>query len=658
MTERKVYGLPFEWREMETDTAVIGSGAAGFAAASRLYDAGQKNMVLLTENVRFGTSRNTGSDKQTYYKLSMAGEDLDSVRNLAEDLFAGQCVDGDIAMTEAALSVRCFCRLVELGVPFPCSEYGEYIGYKTDHDRGRRATSAGPYTSRLMTECLEQDVRKKEIRILDHTQAIRLLVHEGHLCGILCLERTCKPSYLVIWCKNAVLAAGGPGGMYRDSVYPQSQLGSSGIAFLAGAKGKNLTEWQYGLASVKPRWNVSGTYMQVLPRFVSAKADGSDEREFLRDFFKTEEEMLASVFLKGYQWPFDVNKIFGGSSVIDLLVYQETILRGRRVWLDFRENPGRRDVNFKCLPDEARTYLEKAGACFGTPLDRLLHMNKPAVDFYLEHGVDLSSEMLEIRICAQHNNGGLAADKNWETDIEGLFAAGEVCGTHGVTRPGGTALNAGQAGALKAADTIARRMRAESMTAGGDRESSMSDKTDREICRAQAEEMLYMTQKADGTISPGQLWQRASARMSRAGGMIRSREQILNALQETETELEHFTELVKRPEPDQLSLFFHLYDMLTAQKVYLAAMADYIEHGGESRGSALYTCPAGKLPAPGFPELYRCRLDQGRLRDQIQEICLKEDGGCDVSWRKVRPLPGGDYFFETEWRAYRERYGL
>ena len=33
------------------------------------------------------------------------------------------------------------------------------------------------------------------------------------------------------------------------------------------------------------------------------------------------------VFLKGYQWPFDVNKIFGGSSVIDLLVYQETVLK-------------------------------------------------------------------------------------------------------------------------------------------------------------------------------------------------------------------------------------------------------------------------------------------------------------------------------------------
>lgn len=113
--------------------------------------------------------------------------------------------------------------------------------------------------------------------------------------------------------------------MYHDSVYSASQLGGSGLAFEAGAKGKNLTEWQFDLASLRPRWNVSGTYMQVLPRFVSTVPDGGDEREFLLDYFSDTAEMLSLVFLKGVQWPFDTNKIFGGSSLIDLLVYQETI---------------------------------------------------------------------------------------------------------------------------------------------------------------------------------------------------------------------------------------------------------------------------------------------------------------------------------------------
>lgn len=54
--------------------------------------------------------------------------------------------------------------------------------------------------------------------------------------------------------------------------------------------------------------------------------------------------------------------------------------------------------------------------------------------------MDLYHEKLEIAICAQHNNGGLSTDAYWETEICGLFAVGEVCGSHGVTRPGGTAL--------------------------------------------------------------------------------------------------------------------------------------------------------------------------------------------------------------------------
>ena len=162
-------------QELIIEHIVIGSGAAGFQAALKLHQAGETDLAVITENIKAGTSRNTGSDKQTYYKLSLAGADRDSVRTMAEDLFAGGCVDGDLALCEAALSTRCFFCLADLGVPFSCTEYGEFMGYKTDHDRGRRATSAGPYTSRLMTECLENAVKRQGIRILDGLQVIRLL---------------------------------------------------------------------------------------------------------------------------------------------------------------------------------------------------------------------------------------------------------------------------------------------------------------------------------------------------------------------------------------------------------------------------------------------------------------------------------------------------
>ena len=126
------------------NTAIVGSGAAGFNAADRLWQLGQRDIVLVTENRVGGTSRNTGSDKQTYYKLTLSGGDPDSVREMADTLFAGRCVDGDIALCEAALSTQCFLKLVELGVPFPRNRYGEYIGYKTAH--GGKSRGSALYT--------------------------------------------------------------------------------------------------------------------------------------------------------------------------------------------------------------------------------------------------------------------------------------------------------------------------------------------------------------------------------------------------------------------------------------------------------------------------------------------------------------------------------
>lgn len=641
---------------------IIRSGAAGFQAALRLYQNGERDLAIIIENIKSGTSRNTGSDKQTYYKLTLSGNDADSVRNMAEDLFAGQCVDGDQALCEAALSARCFFALTELGVPFPCTEHGEFMGYKTDHDRGRRATSAGPYTSKLMTEALERSVKEKQILILDQMQAIQILTYMNQVKGILCLDKNIhsEPAYKIIWCKNVILATGGPAGMYHDSVYPVSQTGSTGMAFEAGASGKNLTEWQFGMASLNPRWNVSGTYMQVLPSFISTDQDGNDEKEFLLDYFNELPDLLSMVFLKGYQWPFDVNKIFGGSSVIDLLVYQETVLKKRRVFLDYRVNPGNlekdRDLPYASMIPEAKEYLSQAGACFGTPIERLKHMNEPAILFYQDHHVDLFKERLEIAVCAQHNNGGLSTNHLWETNLSGLYAIGEVCASHGVTRPGGTALNAGQVGAVRAAEGIFLKKRTHMKEASPSTESGIKERL-----RIQALDRIRLSEHAEGNCPLSELWINASKRMSAAAGMIRNQVQMETALKETEDDICQFMQKAKSPSVSQLSLFYKLYDMLLSQKMYLFAMLDYAKAGGGSRGSALYTDSTGELPGfPGcqtFGELYRCRLDQKMHGQEVQEVTLKE-GTPSASRRPVRPLPDVDYFFENQWRIYRERMGM
>ena len=84
--------------ELQFNTIIIGAGAAGFNAADRLYDFGQRDIAIVTEGIEMGTSRNTGSDKQTYYKLTLVGGEADSVLDMARTLFDGSCMHGDIAL--------------------------------------------------------------------------------------------------------------------------------------------------------------------------------------------------------------------------------------------------------------------------------------------------------------------------------------------------------------------------------------------------------------------------------------------------------------------------------------------------------------------------------------------------------------------------------
>ena len=227
------------------------------------------------------------------------------------------------------------------------------------------------------------------------------------------------------------------------------------MALRIGAEAQTLTESQIWSASIKPRWNLSGSYQQVIPRYYSTDQDGDGEEDFLDEFFLDNKSLWKAIFLKGYQWPFDPSKIQNyGSSLIDLLVYREISLKKRRIFLDYTRNPGKRadnDFSLELLPDEAGEYLAKSGAIGSKPIERLAKLNQPAIDLYLDKGIDLSKEPLEIAVCAQHNNGGLKADIWWESNIKNLFPIGEINGTHGVYRPGGSALNSGQVGGFRAA---------------------------------------------------------------------------------------------------------------------------------------------------------------------------------------------------------------
>lgn len=620
------------YKVLQYDTVVVGSGAAAYNAVDWLYDLGRRNIALLTEGIRMGTSRNTGSDKQTYYKLSVGLHENDSVHEMAQTLYDGEGVDGRIALAEAANSLRCFYKLVNLGVDFPTDEYGGFTGYKTDHDPQQRGTSAGPLTSRYITEALEASVNKKKIPILNELLAFQIYEEDNKICGIICLNKDRLPDnqleLVVVAANHVIWCTGGPSACYKNVVYPAGQTGMSGALLDAGVWGVNLQEWQYGLASIKFRWNVSGTYQQVLPRYVSIDSDGV-EREFLTDYM-SKEEALNLVFLKGYQWPFDASKK-EASSRIDLCVYEETAIKGRRVYLDFLHNPAGLEDGFESLSEEAYSYLQKSNALFGTPIERLKHMNPLAIELYKNNSIDIEKEMLEISVCAQHHNGGILVDANWETSMKGLFVAGEAAGTFGVHRPGGSALNSTQVGAMRAAQHISYTSE-EGMPA-----PSLWKILPDKLAEQVGNSLLSMIGKESNALMIREELQKS---MSCVAAQVRDLKGLANLREKVENYRIHFKSMVKVPNIRTLPILLKTYDMIVTQCAVLEAMEQSAVLFGSRGGCLIKDESEGYLPTRS-------------LNKNLRLITRQENGHFISLTEEVPPIPKKNDWFEAIWAEHR-----
>jgi succinate dehydrogenase/fumarate reductase flavoprotein subunit len=578
---------------------------------------------------------------------------------MAEAIGAGGAMDKDTAYIEAVGSGRALSTLQFLGLPLPVDSYGGVLRYQTDHDEVGRATSCGPRTSRLMVKVLAQEAIHLGIPVFNQTTAVHILVQQEQaqrVMGVLCIDPKLRadsnPHGVVAHlCDYLVLAAGGPGELYRDSVYPRNCFGSLGLALEAGIAAVNLTESQFGIGTSRDGfpWNLSGTYAQCMPYVYSVDAEGA-EHNFLADYYRTTQELVSNTFRKGYQWPFHATRMLDfGSSLFDLAVFRE-MQGGRKVYMDFNRNPvsvpGDEDFDLSRLDADVYTYLEKSGALLDKPIERLKTMNPLSIELYKQYKVDIEKHPLLFAMNNQHMNGGLAVDIWGQTSLNGCYAIGEAAGTHGVTRPGGSALNSGQVFGTRCAEHIASRHTEE---ANGVSQAKA-------VIQAGVLH-IQSTLQPDSPIKVSAIKRAVQARMSDAAGMICRPHEISSALLEAQQLMRAVRAQGVAFEQTTFGAAHALqwrHNALASEAI-LYALDFYVTRGGGSRG-ARAICDSNGVCVPttakGPLEAYRFRME--RPEDKNEQIVVRMMGAAmSVSTSKPREFQQTERpFFERHWPHY------
>jgi succinate dehydrogenase/fumarate reductase flavoprotein subunit len=634
-------------------TVIMGSGAAGLRAAVELRRRGT-DVAIISQSAWGGTSACSGSDKQTLHTANTSDRG-DNFKDMARAIRAGGAMDEDTAYVEAVGSVRAMASLQFLGLPLPQDDFGGTLRYQTDHDDVGRATSCGPRTSRLMVKVLATEAVRLGIPFFNQTTGVKVLTKAGRIAGILAVRpRTQAPDnpygLTMFRCPVLVIAAGGPGELYRDSVFPNGCFGSLGLALEAGVALVNLTESQFGIGSRREGfpWNLSGTYVQAIPYIYSVDAAG-DERNFLADYYRTTQELASNIFRKGYQWPFHATRMLDfGSSLVDLAITREN-QAGRRVFMDFNRNPEAvpGDLTFSLTrldPDVAK-YLGQAGAGQDLPIDRLRHMNPLSIELYLRYKVDIRRDPLEFAVNNQHMNGGIAVDTWGRSSLPGLYAIGEAAGTHGVTRPGGAALNAGQVMGTRVAEHIAASGAAQVESDG--------------VAVAQLEQALVQIEQV---LRPGSLLnirvvkEEVQARMSDHGGILCKPENVASALQAAARLNQKIRDNgISFMRGGEIARVLQWQQMALASQAVLAALEHYISHGGGSRGArAICDADGEATPMARSGPLQDVRFRTEREQDRGEQILVRLVGqDLQIATRPNRSFDeSAKPFFERDWPTW------
>ena len=403
--------------DYDVDVLIIGGGGAGAAAAITADDNGCS--VMIATKLRIGDANTMMAEGG----IQAADKPGDSPAQHFLDAFGGGhfAAQKDLLyklVNEAPDAIR---WLSELGVEFDKAPDGTMI---TTHGGGtsrKRMHAAKDYSGAEIMRTLRDEVLNRRIPVVDFTAAIELIKDSNGCCAGAVLQNMETGELLVARAKTVILATGGAGRLHYQGFPTSNHYGATAdglvLAYRAGARLMYPETLQYHPTGAAFPAQIYGALVTEKVRSLGA--------------------MLINARGEAFMNPLETRDVTAASIIRECLERGNGVKtpEGYAVWLD--------------TPMIERKHGE------GTIEKRIPAMMR----MFGKHGIDIRKEPILVYPTLHYQNGGVKITEDGMTDIENLFAAGEVVGgIHGKNRLMGNSLldiivfgrNAGRHAAAKA----------------------------------------------------------------------------------------------------------------------------------------------------------------------------------------------------------------
>lgn len=398
----------------KTQVLVIGGGGAGARAAIAASDKGADVLMIYK-----GRAGHTGAT--AYDACEIAGYNVpDGAGDITDspDVFEQDILNAGMGMADP--------QLVHILATQAESSMHDLEGWGLEFERqdNRYLVMKGCFSSKYrghiikghggpLMRVLNRQIRlRSNIRVMEDTEAVRLLTENGVCIGALVLT---KDGLAVILAGAVVLAAGGASQIFRQNLNPRDVTGDGyRLAHEAGARFTNMEFMQAGIGFAHPLESLFNTYLWAgLPVLRNSEGKSFLDKQLPEGL--TEEKIMRAHCA---HFPFSTRD---DSKYVEIGIQRE---------IAGDTQQGSVTAGFSHFTPE---YI----ACV-TGDSSLKEMFPMVLGHFKSRGIDLMHDRIEVSCYAQAINGGVMIDTRAMSTVPGLFAAGETAGgPHGADRLGG-----------------------------------------------------------------------------------------------------------------------------------------------------------------------------------------------------------------------------